>query len=90
MSYQNCAKIIPYVAHFLSFPVVIDKDGKYITRSGEIVTIEKCSENFHWKKGRYSNGIEETWHRSGRIFSGRETSNDIIGLAPKLIQYPQA
>ena len=75
-------KPIPYCAHFLSFPVIITEPGQYVTRSGEVVVIEDGSD-FHWKRGRYPNGVRESWHRSGRIFSGQETPNDIVGPAPQ-------
>jgi len=74
-------KPIPYAAHFLSLPVVITEAGRYVTRSGDVVTVDDVS-SCHWKRGRYSTGGQETWHRSGRIFSGRETDNDIVRVAP--------
>lgn len=71
-------KHIPYAAFFLSFPVVITVPGQYVTRSGEAVTVDDVS-NAHWKRGTYATGQHESWHRSGRIFSGQETANDIVG-----------
>jgi hypothetical protein len=78
----------PYAAFFLGFPVVITAPGQYVTRSGEVVEVDDDS-SYHWKRGRYQCGTVETWHRSGRIFSGTETANDIVqpvatesGLAP--------
>lgn len=68
---------IPYAAFFLSFPEVITTPGQYVTRSGETVTIENA-DNAHWKRGHYADGTPERWNRSGRIFSGQETQNDII------------
>lgn len=68
---------IPYEAFFLSKPVVITTPGQYVTRSGEVVEVDDASD-YHWKRGRYQDGTPESWHRSGRIFSGRETPNDII------------
>jgi hypothetical protein len=70
-------KPIPYAAFFLSFPVVITTPGQYVTRSGEVVTVDDVSDH-HWKPGMYSCGTIERWHRSGRIFSGQETANDIV------------
>jgi hypothetical protein len=72
---------IPYAAYFLSFPAVITGTGKYVTRSGETVTVERVDDH-HWKRGHYADGTPERWHRSGRIFSGQETANDIIGPEP--------
>ena len=65
----------------MTLPTVIDSQGEYITRSGEVVEVTDVS-GHHWKHGRHQNGISETWHRSGRIFSGRETENDIIRKKP--------
>lgn len=70
-------KHIPYAAFFLSFPTVITEPGRYITRSGEVVQVHDTS-NAHWKRGAYSCGTPERWNRSGRIFSGQETQNDIV------------
>lgn len=74
-------KPIPYCAYFLSFPVIITEPGQYVTRSGELVEVRDVS-NVHWKYGKYPTGQNECWHRSGRIFSGQETPNDIVGPAP--------
>lgn len=71
-------KPIPYCAHFLGFPVVITAPGQYVTRSGEVVEVDDVRDH-HWKLGRYPSGVHERWHRSGRIFSGTETANDIVG-----------
>lgn len=73
-------KAIPYAAFFLSFPVIITAPGQYITRSGEAVEIE-AARDAHWMVGKYACGTTETWHRSGRIFSGKQTQNDIIAKA---------
>lgn len=64
---------VPYSAHFLSFPIIIQGTGQYITRSGETVDITDDSD-YHFKQGQYSCGTKETWHKSGRIFCDKETS----------------
>jgi hypothetical protein len=69
---------IPYAAYLLSHPVVITTPGQYVTRAGEAVTVDNVSD-YHWKRGTYSTGQRECWHSSGRIFSGQETANDIVG-----------
>lgn len=70
-------KHVPYAAFFLGLPPLITQPGRYVTRSGEVVQVDDTS-NTHWKRGAYPCGTAETWNRSGRIFSGRETPNDIV------------
>jgi hypothetical protein len=68
-----------YFIPFFSLPIVIDKVGQYLTRSGEVVAVNEVSIKHNFGcKGEYSGNVQESWHMSGRLFSGRETKNDII------------
>jgi hypothetical protein len=68
-----------YFAAFVTLPVVIKAAGQYLTRSGETVTIETVSNRHDFGcKGRYSDGTSEGWHRSGRLFKGFTSANDIV------------
>lgn len=84
-----------YFIPLARLPVIVDKPGNYKTRSGETIIISEvlppttdiATPLKNWVgygyefgcAGNYSNGIAERWHRSGRIFAGRETANDILG-----------
>jgi len=71
-----------YFAPFVSFPVVILAPGRYLTRCGETVTVDAVSSRHDFAcVGAYDNGVRERWHKSGRLFAGRETANDIIRMA---------
>ena len=69
-----------YYAPLVVLPVIITTPGEYITRGGERVTISKTSSlNDHGCVGVYAvNGISDAWHRSGRIYAGMESLNDIV------------
>lgn len=59
--------------------VVINGPGEYLTRSGEVVTIEGIQPGLLFKcVGAYADGTRENWHPSGRLLPGRETQNDIV------------
>jgi len=71
-----------YFAPLVTLPVLIDAPGDYLTRSGERVTIRRPS----WRNefgciGQYANGTAESWHRSGRLFAGQQSDNDITAKA---------
>lgn len=72
-------------AYFLplaTLPAVIAGPGNYITRSGEPVTIAKASGRHDFGcNGTYRNGVDERWHKSGRLLAGCETANDIVRAA---------
>ncbi len=71
----------PYFSPLL--PIIITGPGRYITRGGEVVTIEKehkYQSGQHWD-GAYANGTPEHWHRTGRIFPATDTTNDIVSPA---------
>jgi len=72
-----------YFAPIVSRPTVITAPGEYTTRSGERVTVTKTSRlNDFDCFGVYADsGIAERWHRSGRLYAGVESRNDIVGSA---------
>ena len=59
-------------------PTVIDKPGLYVTRINEVVEIESVGKNAYGARGRYSNGVYESWDISGRILPYSKTDNDIV------------
>lgn len=69
-----------YFVPFLGMPELITGPGKYVTRCGDIVSIQKVSakQNFGCH-GHYPHGIAESWHKSGRLYANRECDNDIVG-----------
>lgn len=78
------APFIPGVAYisFFSLPVIITAPGQYLTRGGEVVTVEVVSTRHdHGCRGFYSCGIAEGWHKTGRIYFGQECCNDIVAKA---------
>ena len=71
-----------YFASMVTLPIVIDGPGRYVTRGGEIVTIETVGRNHAFNcYGAYANGVRDSWHRSGRLFASITSSNDIVGAA---------
>ena len=71
----------------MSYPaaeVKIDEPGQYLTRGGETVTVSSRRQNAalgipgSWWDGSHPNGVPESWHRSGRIFSSMESPHDIV------------
>lgn len=78
MNYEQACFLSPLV----SLPVVIVDAGKYITRSGEVVEVDVASSNQDLGcKGTYSTGQAEGWHRSGRLYSSKQSMNDIVQAA---------
>lgn len=68
-----------YFAPLVTLPIVIDRPGLYRTRGGGRAQVTAASQrNDFGCVGRYVGGPNERWHRSGRIFAGIETENDII------------
>lgn len=64
---------------FILMPTIIDSPGDYITRGGEVVQVMEVSSRHDFKcRGEYSNGIPEGWHKTGRIYFGQFSDNDII------------
>lgn len=78
MNYSKACFLAPIV----SLPVVITHAGKYITRSGEVVEVHVASSNQDLGcKGTYPTGQAEGWHRSGRLYSAKQSMNDIVQAA---------
>jgi len=72
-------KTSSWFASLVPLPVLIAAPGEYITRSGEKVTVSFASLKHDFGcRGRYENGVSESWHKSGRILFTTETNNDII------------
>lgn len=68
-----------YFASVVNLPIIVIEPGQYVTRAGETIVITAVSMRHDFGcKGTYPNGIHESWHRSGRIFTGQECSNDIV------------
>jgi hypothetical protein len=66
-------------AAFLTLPSVITGPGRYVTRGGEVVSVGVASTRHDFGcSGAYSTGQAEGWHKSGRLYFGRETANDIV------------
>ncbi|WP_432263472.1 hypothetical protein [Cupriavidus sp. TMH.W2] len=72
-----------YFASLVTKPDIITAPGNYVTRSGELVTITVVSwRQDHGCIGTYGDGkIVDKWHKSGRIFAGAESGNDIVRAA---------
>lgn len=71
-----------WMASLVTLPTVITAPGRYVTRSGEVVTVEVAMERHLFGcAGTYSTGEREEWHKSGRLMFDRETPNDIVGAA---------
>ena len=61
-------------------PSVVDAPGRYLTRAGEVVSVEKITRGrggFNCE-GHYASGQAERWHRSGRLYFGVLSDNDIV------------
>lgn len=72
---RNWAYFVPLVA----LPAVISGPGAYVTRSGETVFVTQASRhNDFGCTGHYASGQSDHWHRSGRLFAGCESDNDIV------------
>jgi len=67
---------------FVTMPTIITAPGKYVTRCGEVVTVEVAKQKHIFGcSGTYSTGQREEWHMTGRLMFDRETPNDIVGVA---------
>lgn len=68
-----------YFAPLVTLPTVITRPGSYVTRCGEIVSIKTATTSHVFGcHGIYSTGQRDSWHRSGRLFAGMESANDIV------------
>lgn len=62
-----------------SLPEIVTCNGFYVTRQGEVVEILQKSEAVpQFFAGRYSSGVYDMWHKSGRMFPSTDSDNDII------------
>jgi len=74
------------MTHF-TLPLIVDGPGTYVTRGGDLVTVEAISTHRSYgyqnrADGHYSNGIRETWScRGGRVLPYGESCNDIVSKA---------
>lgn len=68
---------------FLSKPTIITEPGKYLTRAGQTVFIDRIMPYGPYAAlGRYlPNNISETWDISGRTEPYNESPNDIVSKA---------
>lgn len=68
-----------YFTAFVNLPTIITEPGKYRTRSGEIVNIvESSTRHVFGCMGTYPEGIEDRWHKTGRLYAHTLSPNDII------------
>lgn len=73
---------LAYFAPFVTLPVIITGPGYYVTRSGERVHVSRVSHRHDFGcAGIYPSGQYENWHKSGRLYAGRECANDIVCTA---------
>lgn len=72
-----------YYYPLLFLPTVIDAPGEYRTRGGGRVTIKTASPAPMSADctGAHENGVLDHWHRSGRIYAGMLSLNDIVARA---------
>lgn len=72
-----------YYWPFVLLPVVLVAPGRYLTRGGDVVTVNTVSTRHdHGCRGVYPCGTPEGWHKSGRIYAGMLSANDIVSAAP--------
>lgn len=63
-------------------PVVVDAPGEYLTRGGERVRVTEVSTKPAFAcRGEYPNGTRDAWHRSGRLYFGTLSLNDLVAKA---------
>jgi hypothetical protein len=68
----------------LGLPIVVDAPGSYLTRGGDVVTVEIISTSGGYgyqnrADGHYSTGVRETWScRGGRVLPYSLSQNDIV------------
>lgn len=70
-----------FVQHII-LPTIVTRPGRYVTRCGEVVTVERITTGLHASAyGYYSNGIEERWDACGRLLPHSLSKNDIVQSA---------
>jgi len=57
-------------------PTIVTTPGQYVTRGGEVVTIERLDGLRAY--GQYANGSREWWTLSGRTLPFSESPNDLV------------
>ena len=69
-----------WMVSLVALPVIIDENGEYKTRKGEIVLIVRTSKkNDFGCDGWYDeSNILDSWHKSGRLYFGQLSDNDIV------------
>lgn len=68
-----------YFTAFITLPTIITEPGRYLTRSGEKVNIFQANtKHVFGCIGKYPEGIEDRWHKSGRLYAHTLSPNDII------------
>lgn len=69
-----------YFAPLVTLPTIIIEPGEYRTRADDVVTIHTTSNRHDFGcHGHYgADGVIDGWHRSGRLFAGMESGNDIV------------
>ena len=68
-----------YFADLVGLPAVVVAVGFYLTRAGELVHVDAVSARHDFGcTGSYANGAGERWHKSGRLFAGMLSVNDIV------------
>jgi hypothetical protein len=74
--------VTPYwiVSLNLLNPTIVSQPGRYVTRGGETVTVERIDRSRAF--GQYPNGTREWWTLSGRTLPFTESPNDLVGAAP--------
>lgn len=73
---------IAWFCAFLTLPAGITAPGQYRTRGGEVVTVERVSTRHEFGcKGTYSTGQRDGWHKTGRLYFGMLSNNDIVSPA---------
>jgi hypothetical protein len=71
-----------WFAPLVTLPTVIDGPGQYLTRCGETVNVTEATTRHKFGCiGTYPCGIIDRWHRSGRLYFGQTSANDIVSKA---------
>jgi hypothetical protein len=71
--------------HYL-LPVLVEKPGDYLTRSGETVHVKEVVGRGIFTArvfGQYADETREEWRTSGRIFQDTLSPHDIVAPAQK-------
>lgn len=78
-------KTAAYFAPLVSLPTLISAPDSYVTRDGKVVSVSAVSDRHDFGcVGTYSNGIRESWHRSGPMARGYYARRRISTVAPSI------